>query len=373
MPSLSCLPDESVATALFRRSLIGWYERDHRPLPWRETANPYFIWLSEVILQQTRVEQGTAYYHRFIEAFPTVFHLADADEDQVLKLWQGLGYYSRARNLRVAAQRLLQEYGGSLPADRKKLLALPGIGPYTAAAILSFAYDLPFVAVDGNVQRVVSRLFALPLPVDSPQGKKEVDRLADLLLDREHPRLFNNATMELGATVCLPVSPRCSDCPVADFCLAQKLGTAEELPLKSPKRQLRDRYFHYIDVRDSRSASPLMLLGRRGGGDIWQGLYQPLLVETPVAMEPADFLASDSFVSLKRSFPSLEPKGYTSVETHVLTHQRIHARLYRAEADLETSCLDDYPPYQLIMVDDLPIYAFPRLLEILWKKGDVLF
>lgn len=355
----------------FRRALSRWYLRGHRSLPWRATTNAYHIWLSEVILQQTRVDQGTAYYHRFLEAFPRVQDLASADEDRVLKLWQGLGYYSRARNLRAAAIQIVEQFGGELPQDRKALLSLPGIGPYTAAAILSFAYNLPFATVDGNVQRVISRLAAIAEPVDTPKGRKKIDLVAESLLDKRQARIFNNATMELGATVCLPSSPLCSDCPVSSFCLALRLDLTQELPKKSPKGKLRNRYFHYIDIRDPKEAK--MLLGRRGNGDIWQGLYQPLLIETAFPAETDEFLQHGIWEELSQLFGKIQLMGFTNTSVHILSHQRIHARLYRVRAHLGNRLDSPIKDYRLIAVEDLPNYAVSKLVDSLFSEKNVLF
>lgn len=225
----------------FSESLIRWYEQHRRELPWRETKDPYRIWISEIILQQTRVAQGYAYYCRFIERFPDVCSLAEAHEDEVMKMWQGLGYYSRARNLHEAARSLAGR--GRLPETYKEVRAMKGVGDYTAAAICSFAYDMPCAVVDGNVYRVLSRWMGVDEPIDTAAGKKLFAQLADQLLDRKHPAVYNQAIMDFGALQCVPASPDCQVCPLADSCVALRDKRVEELPRKSHKVKTVNRYF----------------------------------------------------------------------------------------------------------------------------------
>ena len=239
--------------------LIDWYASHRRDLPWRDTHDPYRIWLSEIILQQTRVAQGTDYYHRFVQRFPDIAALAAAREDEVLKLWQGLGYYSRARNLHAAARQVADEFGGRFPDTYEDVRSLRGVGDYTAAAICSFAYGQPHAVVDGNVYRVLARLFDTDLPIDSTQGRRYFQQLADGLLDRRRPGLSNQAIMEFGALQCTPRSPGCPEGPLGDRCLALRSGSVERLPVKNGRTQARPRYFNYLHIRCGSS----MLLRQR--------------------------------------------------------------------------------------------------------------
>lgn len=328
----------------FYRLLYDWYATNHRVLPWRETTNPYFIWLSEVILQQTRVVQGMDYYHRFVTTFPTVEQLAAADEDEVLRLWQGLGYYSRARNLHKAAKQIVSQPTladtPAFPTSFDALRALPGVGDYTAGAIASFAYNLPYPALDGNVYRVLARLFDCETPFDTSAGKKHFHALAEELLDRDHPRLFNSAIMEFGALHCLPSSPDCDACPIQSFCKAHAAGTVELLPVRKPRPTLRDRYFSYtLYITPERKT----LIHQRKQKDIWQHLYEFPLVEQPTETEWQEFHAS------KCEMQNAKCKILPPI-THILSHQRLHARFY------------------LVPVDELP--AIPDTIAIRWEELD---
>ena len=228
--------------------LIEWYARCGRDLPWRRTCDAYRIWLSEVILQQTRVVQGLDYYERFTERFPTVETLAAASEDEVLKLWQGLGYYSRARNLHAAARDVVTRFGGSFPASFAELRTLPGVGEYTAAAVASIAFDVPVAVVDGNVYRVLARLFDVDMPIDTTAGRRAFAELAQSQIDAARPGLYNQAIMDFGALQCAPAQPRCTDCPLADRCLALAAGSVALRPVKQGRAKVSDRWFHYLHV-----------------------------------------------------------------------------------------------------------------------------
>jgi len=256
--------------------LLDWYRNNQRDLPWRRTNDPYAIWLSEVILQQTRVEQGMPYWLRFIEDFPTVTDLANADEREVLRLWQGLGYYSRARNLHAAAKIVRDEYNGNFPNQYEQIRALKGIGDYTAAAISSFAFNLPHAVVDGNVYRFLSRIFAINTPIDSTNGKKEFFVLANELLDKSNPGTFNQSLMEFGAMQCKPSNPDCSVCPFNQYCQSFATNTVSEYPVKAKKTKTRNRYFDFIILSDEKNT----LLQKREEKDIWQGLYQFPVIES---------------------------------------------------------------------------------------------
>jgi A/G-specific adenine glycosylase len=342
--------------------LLTWYQENGRDLPWRATKDPYKIWLSEIILQQTRVEQGLAYYLRFTEAFPAVDLLASASEDEVLRLWQGLGYYSRARNLHYAAQQIVSM--GGFPATYSEIRSLKGIGDYTAAAIASFAYGLPHAVVDGNVYRVLSRFFAINTPIDSTAGKRQFATLAQEILPPRHAALHNQAMMDLGAMVCTPRAPQCSVCPLVGACLAHAEGRAEAFPVKEKRVQVRHRYFTYLIVTDGHS----MLLRRRPKGDIWQGLYEPLLIETEAPLSEGELMAHAVVAPLLTSQTMLSP--IVSNLVHKLSHQHLHASAYalRSEAPFSFPLPDATIVVPLSALND---YALPRLVTLILERvGD---
>jgi len=337
-------------------SLQSWYEANKRDLAWRHTRDPYRIWLSETILQQTRVKQGAAYYDRFLKAFPTVCDLAAASEDEVLKCWQGLGYYSRARNLHAAAKRIAERFGGTFPDDYDAIRSLPGIGEYTAAAVCSFAYDRPRAVVDGNVYRLYARLFDLDLPIDTTAGRRTFAALADELLDRRHPALHNQSVMEFGALHCTPVRPRCDCCPVAEHCQARTAGTIEMRPVKRGKTAVRDRFLNYFDLR----CHGRTLIRRRSERGIWQGLYEFPSLETDAARDfeqlpLGDLLGRSATFRLERS---------AALPPHRLSHQTLHARFYRLEIDR----LPEIEGCIVVPTASLGDYAVPRLIEKYLEK-----
>ena len=274
--------------------LLDWYAREGRDLPWRRTRDPYRIWLSEVILQQTRVAQGMEYYFRFTERFPDAASLAAAPEDEVLKLWQGLGYYSRARNLHAAARQVVERFGGRFPVALDEVRSLRGVGDYTAAAFCSAAYDAPCAVVDGNVYRVLARLFDLDAPIDSTAGKRAFAELAQSQLDTARPGRYNQAIMDFGALQCTPSSPRCETCPLSGRCLALAAGTIATRPVKQGKTKVRDRWFNYLHL----SSGDHTLLRRREGRDIWQGLYEFPLIETDGPVELPELVRLPQFAEL---------------------------------------------------------------------------
>lgn len=332
-----------IHTALYR-----WYDQNHRVLPWRDTDDPYAIWISEIILQQTRVAQGMDYFLRFIQRFPDVRTLAEADEDEVLRYWQGLGYYSRARNLHKAAKMIVEQGWLPFPQTFEQIRLLPGVGDYTAGAIASFAYNLSYPAMDGNVYRVVARLFDCDIPFDTTQGKKHFHQLIEQILDKSNARLFNSAVMEFGALYCTPSlsqseneETRCILCPLQAYCLGFQHHTAELLPIRKPRPRLRDRYLnYYIYVsRAHEGAEPQTLIQQRTGKDIWQHLYEFPLRETQDALLPA--VKGTMF----RDF------------THVLSHQRLHARFFY----LPVETLPAIPDTLTIPWSRLDDYAFSRL------------
>lgn len=333
--------------------LEEWYNAHKRVLPWRDTTDPYIIWLSEIILQQTRVSQGYDYFCRFISKYPTVDMLAVAKEDEVLKLWQGLGYYSRARNLHAAAKEIAGIHNGVFPHAYKDVLALKGVGEYTAAAIVSFAYNEPYAVVDGNVYRVLSRLFAIDTPIDTGRGKKEFAELAHALLDKDNPGLHNQAIMEFGALQCVPVSPDCAACPLSSKCLAYVQKNVSHYPVKQGKVKVRNRYFNYFDIRLGGD----MFLHKRIAKDIWQNLYELPLIETDKETVLEELQANEIFQAY---FPKIGTPyiRYVMSMKHVLSHQVIHARFYVAEVSaaplkeglikVKTENADDFPVSRLV-------------------------
>lgn len=306
---------------LFSQQLIGWYQRHHRDLPWRRTKNPYCIWLSEIILQQTRVKQGLPYYLRFVEAFPTVQSLANAEERDVLRLWQGLGYYSRARNLHQTAKLVANEHRGVFPGRYAELLMLKGVGTYTAAAIASFAFNEKKAVLDGNVFRVLARVFGVETDIASNEGKQVFSRLATDLLPDALTDVYNQAIMEFGAVQCTPATPDCLFCPLNRDCQANLTGRQHRLPVKKKKGNVRERYFHYLVLRQGDAVH----LKERPEKDIWRGLYDFYLKEAP-AMRTLDDLAGEEDV--KELLAAAVVEKESAVFTHVLTHQRIRAKFW---------------------------------------------
>ena len=331
--------------------LLSWFAREGRDLPWRRTRDPYRIWLSEVILQQTRVAQGLEYYLRFTERFPDIAALATTPEDEVLKLWQGLGYYSRARNLHAAARQVMSRFGGVFPVTYEGVRALPGVGDYTAAAVCSIVYDAPCAVLDGNVYRVLARLFDIGIPIDTTAGKRTFAELAQLQLDTSRPGLYNQAIMDFGALQCTPAQPRCGDCPLAGRCLALAAGTVGVRPVKQGRAKVRDRWFNYLHV----TCGDRTLLRRRGEGDIWQGLYEFPMIETDRAADFSELTDSEEFRTV---LGGVEWRLLRSVAMpkHQLSHQTLHAVFHRFEIFSPV----DFPSVPTATLGD---YAVPRLID----------
>lgn len=344
-------PDSEVA-----RRLLAWYDIQGRDLPWRVTRDPYRIWVSEIILQQTRVAQGTAYYHRFVEQFPNVGALAAASEDRVLKCWQGLGYYSRARNLRAAAQRIVVLHGGIFPTDYPAVRALPGVGEYTAAAICSMAFDAPRAVLDGNVFRVLARLYDLDVPIDISAGRRSFALLADALLDRRLPGRYNQAIMDFGALCCTPLQPRCGECPLRDRCLALAAETVALRPIKQGRTTVERRYFNYLHLECGEE----LLLCRRAAPGIWRGLYEFPLIESPRSLAYAELAATPEFQDLFEGVRALHRTRTVTMPVHQLSHRAIHAVFHRIIIDrwTERMCCGLIVPREV-----LSEYAIPRLLD----------
>lgn len=310
----------------FSNILIIWYLSNKRDLPWRKKSDPYHIWLSEIMLQQTRVEQGLPYYHKFTEAFPDVFALAKAPASKVLKLWQGLGYYSRARNLHQAAKFIAYELEGVFPDNYSELKKLKGVGDYTASAIASICFNQPVAVVDGNVYRVLSRYFNIDTPINSAAGIKEFKSLATKLLDKGQPSLFNQGLMEFGALQCKPRNPLCETCPFNDSCLALKENKIHDLPVKLKKGKVKKRYFNYLVVSSEENTT---LLQQRKGKGIWEGLYEFPLIETPGPVEAENYISEEKVAEVLGSGP-VEINLYNEIPVvHKLSHQHIFTHFWR--------------------------------------------
>jgi A/G-specific adenine glycosylase len=315
----------------FSGKLIEWYQDHHRSLPWRNTTDPYLIWLSEIILQQTRVSQGLPYYNRFVTSFPTVGDLAISPQENVLKLWQGLGYYSRARNLHEAAQQIVKT-GGIFPANYKDLLKLKGVGDYTAAAIASFAYNEAVPVVDGNVYRVLSRIYGVSTPINSTAGIKEFKKLADKLLNREDPATHNQAIMEFGALQCVPKKPDCHVCIFKESCIALQTNSVDQLPVKLSKTKVKNLFHHYLVTI---TPSGKTLLEQRGTDGIWAGLYEFPFIESDGAMMPFELTSHDRFKDFYGGLRFRESIYNQEPIIHKLSHRKIHAYFWIVDVDEE--------------------------------------
>ncbi|MCO6483397.1 MAG: A/G-specific adenine glycosylase [Flavobacteriales bacterium] len=336
----------------FSRQLRPWYREHQRPLPWRQTRDPYRIWLSEVILQQTRVDQGLAYYERFVDRWPTVARLAAAGEHEVLKLWQGLGYYSRARNLLAAARQVMQEHGGIFPDNFQELHRLKGVGDYTASAIASICFGKAEAVVDGNVYRVLARFAGIDTPIDSTAGRKQFKALAMELIDPAQPGDHNQAVMELGATVCTPKSPDCPHCPLQEKCIALATGKASSLPVKRGKTKTRDRYFNYLHI----AVGSALYMRQRTGKDIWQGLYELPLIESEKPLTKRGLS-----MALGKAFgPGWSICRKQGAPRHLLSHQVIRAVFWSVAPP---EAFTPQGEWELVPLKKLKASAVPRLIE----------
>lgn len=322
----------------FSLSITNWYRLNKRDLPWRKTTDPYKIWLSEIILQQTRVDQGMSYYLKFVQNYPKVEVLAGADEQCVLNDWQGLGYYSRARNLHAAAKQITKNLHGIFPDNFVEIKKLKGVGDYTAAAIASFAFNEKKAVVDGNVYRVLSRVFDIATPIDSTNGKKEFQALADELIPAHNPAEHNQAIMEFGALICTP-KPNCDACVLKDNCLAKEVGSITDRPVKSKKTKVRDRHFNYL-IYTSQNKT---IIRKRTEKDIWQNMYEFPLIESKTI--PGDLSKSANKISLERK--------------HILSHQKIHTTFYHFNF-IPNQLNEDWI---LIEQSSLQEYPLPRLID----------
>jgi A/G-specific adenine glycosylase len=343
---------------MLQKQLLLWYNQNKRNLPWRNTENPYLIWLSEVILQQTRVQQGLPYFHRFVENYPNIFDLAQAEEDEVMKLWQGLGYYSRARNMHQTAKLIVNTYDGIFPDSYEKLLLLKGIGPYTAAAIASFAFQEPVAVLDGNVFRVLARLHAIDLPINQSGSRKLFQEYAQKFLDTKNPATHNQAIMELGSQICTPTQPKCVECPLISSCAAYKLNQQNKFPIKEKKVKIKHRFLYYFWL----TVGAELAVFKRGEGDIWQNLYDLPFIESESELTQAEF----SIAMAKIKFNTLVNLADTAFEVkHILTHQRLFAKFYILRLNEKPELQSTVIWVQPEQLKQLPI---PRLLDKFIKR-----
>ena len=372
----------------FSHQLLSWYQKNQRDLPWRRTRDPYLVWLSEVILQQTRIDQGLPYYEKFVAAYPTIQHLAGAGEQEILKLWQGLGYYSRARNMHEASRMIVRDFEGKFPDAYEGIRSLKGVGDYTAAAIGSIVFDLPYPVVDGNVIRFFSRYFGITGSTALASTKKQILEIATEKIDHRHPGDFNQAVMEFGATFCVPVHPSCATCIFRSTCFALKQGMVAELPARSLKAAIRNRYLHYLVITCTVGGEDFICLNKRTGKDIWKNLFDFPQVELPGGngphhpqielpggngphhpqIEHPEGIKQDHPLNARElgillgdnqhGLATAQFQGVSPKYNHLLTHQRLHAWFYRfhSEKKVEFPCL-------LVAVNKLNEYPVPRMIE----------
>lgn len=344
----------------FTRALMDWHHtKNDRSLPWKQEKDPYRIWLSEVILQQTRAQQGLPYYLKFTQAYPTVKDMAASTDEDAFRLWQGLGYYNRCKNMLATARIVSGELNGAFPRSYEGLLSLKGIGPYTAAAIASFAFGLPHAVVDGNVYRVLARYFGIETPFDTTEGKKEFQQLAQALLYEESSAAYNQAIMDLGATVCTPAAPKCDSCALQKHCVALRQNLTGLLPVRSKKQTVRTRYFHYLLLR----RADRIWISRRTGRDIWQNLHEPYLVEHDAALDVKTLCTMPGVTAILSDAKQLQ---YEGVLKQKLTHQLIETRFFSMEVGNTIKLPDNEGKW--VKIAELKKLAFPKTLVSFFEK-----
>ena len=342
------------------KTLIEWYKKNKRDLPWRNTTDAYTIWISEIILQQTRVAQGLNYFERFIRRFPDVQSLAAAREEEVLRYWQGLGYYSRARNLHAAAKEVLEQFNGTFPNRYEDVRSLKGIGDYTAAAICSFAYRQPYAVLDGNVYRVLSRLLSIETAIDTPTGKRHFQEAAYSLLDEKEPDIYNQAIMEFGALQCTPQQPQCLSCPLAGNCLAHGKGIEKSLPRKQGKTSVKERFFNYFYIQNKGS----IWIHKRTGNDIWKNLFELPLIETDKRLSLEELQQTKAYRELFAGIQRIGMSSSVFEAKHILSHRIIYASFYTIEIDTPGSGLSGYRQIAASEIDDFAVSRLTlRFLE----------
>ena len=344
----------------FAIELVRWWEANKRDLPWKNTKDPYKIWISEIILQQTRVEQGKPYFDAFIRKFPNITTLANAKEDQVLKLWEGLGYYSRARNLHYTAKYVSDSLDGIFPSSYQDLINLKGVGPYTAAAIASFAYNLPHAVVDGNVIRLVSRILGISEPVDNPKVHKDINNFVSNSIEYTSPASFNQALMDFGSMVCKPNNPECKTCIFQSFCEANIKNLVSQIPIKSKKAPRKERYFHFIDLRINNEDTTIIV--QRSDTDIWKKLYELPMLET---FDLRPLIELEFSNKLQEIFGINDLNFEISFSkrklTQILTHQKIHGFFYEVKVNNKLEKIN--PPYYLVKRKKVSNFAFPKIIN----------
>jgi A/G-specific adenine glycosylase len=344
----------------FRKTLFNWHSQQNRDLPWKGVKDPYKIWLSEIILQQTRVAQGLPYYQQFIEKYPTITDFALANDDAIMRLWQGLGYYSRAKNMLLTARLIHTQYNNKFPESYDELLKLKGIGKYTAAAIASFAFDLPHAVIDGNVYRVLSRVLGIETPIDTTPGKIKFEQLANKFLDKQHAAKYNQALMDFGATQCIPKNPDCINCILKNSCEAFKLGIVANLPIKEKKLSKKNRYFNFFFITDGKN----IIIEKRIKNDIWQNLYQLPLIETSSHLS-IDKILKPSIIDKHPFLGSLKPRFKKNIKAGIikqqtLTHQNLLIQFYM----LQLPNLENYniAGFETISNQQINEFGFPKTI-----------
>jgi A/G-specific adenine glycosylase len=346
----------------FTRKLIEWYQLNKRQLPWRQSSDPYRIWVSEVILQQTRVDQGLSYYNNFLKKFPDIQALADAGEDEVLKSWQGLGYYSRARNMHAAAQQLVKDHAGRFPENYNDILSLKGIGEYSASAIASIAFNQKYPVIDGNVLRFVSRYFGIDIPVQSGKGRKIVSAKLDELISSREPGTFNEAMMEFGAMVCKPQAPLCSECIFMENCIAFRDGKVKDLPVKLYRAPVEKRFFNYLVILQKENKSSFIFINKRRNKDIWKNLYDFPLLETNEEIDLKELQKTPVWSQIfKGAKPQLLFQSHPYL--HKLSHRELHINFFVFKMNNFNS-----DNYSRIRLDELSSYPIPRLIELFLEE-----
>ncbi|MBI3883356.1 MAG: A/G-specific adenine glycosylase [Sphingobacteriales bacterium] len=354
---------DSASQKFFVKKILTWNEFDNkREMPWKGEKDPYKIWLSEIILQQTRVEQGLAYYNRFILQYPTVKHLAKAPETAIFKLWEGLGYYTRCKNLIATAKYISVELKGQFPDQYEDILALKGIGPYTAAAIGSFAFNLSHAVVDGNVFRVLSRFFGIATPIDSTEGKKEFTALANILLDKKQPGIYNQALMDFGAIVCKPQLPLCNECVLQSNCHAYQHNLINVLPIKEKSIKKKTRWFYFLLVEYKGA----LYVRKRGAKDIWENLYEFILIENEAALPLEDLSSLEQIKKIFKGVP-YEITQISKPYKQLLTHQAIHGQFIKIKAS-KPLLLNDY---ELVRPDEIAKLPFPKFITSYLRDKNV--
>ncbi|MGC4037854.1 MAG: A/G-specific adenine glycosylase [Chitinophagaceae bacterium] len=355
-------PSEKKPGTGFSKKLLKWNrEKNDRQMPWKGEKDPYKIWLSEIILQQTRVDQGLNYYKNFIAAFPDIHQLANAEDNKVFKLWEGLGYYTRCRNLLLTARHISKTRNGKFPRTYQEIIQLKGVGAYTAAAISSFAFNLPYAVVDGNVFRVISRVFGISTPADTTEGKKEFTQLADELLDKKEPGTYNQAIMDFGATVCKPLLPLCTQCVFKKDCVAFNQNRIDELPVKQKKITIKKRWFNYLVLEYNNQ----LLIHERLKKDIWQHLYEFVIVETNKAINP-EMLINSTIDQKLIKVKAYKIAGKPVKVKQLLSHQLINGLFVHITIKSKPAFKENY---FLVSKENLKQYPFPKLINDYIKQG----